>query len=86
MGRQGAGGLRRRGREGEQVATRRGLAGRGGRGWGREGRVHGKSCFRVRLRPRRTPFLGELSCGSPAHPRVTRTRAPDSLSINPRRT
>lgn len=40
---------------------------------------------RVRLWPRKTPFLGELACGSPAHPGVTGTRAPDSLSINPHR-
>lgn len=75
MGRRG-----RRGRGAGQVAARRGPAARPGRGSGREGREHGKGCFRVWLWPRGAQVLGELSCGSPAHPRVTRTRAPDSWS------
>lgn len=52
--------------------------------WGGEGRT------RKRLLPSETvaeenPTLRRAVLGSPAHLRVTRTRAPDSLSSNPRR-
>lgn len=74
------------GEEGEQVATRRGPAGRGSRGWGREGRVHGKGCFRASATvAEENPTPGRASLWVSAHPGVTGTRAPDSLSINPRR-
>lgn len=73
------------GRGAEQVAAQRGRTTRTGRGWRREGSEHGKGCFRVSLWPRKTPLLGVLSCGSPAHSRVARTRAPDSWRINPRK-
>lgn len=55
---------------GEQVATRRGPAGRAGRVWGGGGRAEytEKAASECDGGRGKTPILGEISYGSPAHP------------------